>query len=146
MSRAIRISFGPCDPLNPECGYEFMVESRKGVEMHTGNHPDTGEPLTAEDCIALAQKFHELGTEEGPEPGSLEEAEAYRDQPNDDLHALGEDYEAGRDAGVEAAALLVEKNWIDHGVLRPVPSGSLDCTTRGGYAAAIRKLTTDRRS
>ena len=62
MDRAIRISFGPCDPLNPGFGYEFRVESKKGVEMHTATHPDTGEPLTAQDCIVLAQKFH------GPDP------------------------------------------------------------------------------
>lgn len=49
-------------------------------------------------------------------------------------------YTDGFNAGLEAAAQLVAKNWIDHGVLRPVPAGSLECTTRGGYADAIRNL------
>lgn len=54
---SIRISFGPDDPLNPECGFYFKAESRKGVEMHTHRDPDTGEPLDAWGCICLAQKL-----------------------------------------------------------------------------------------
>lgn len=84
MSRAIRISFGPCDPLNPECGYEFTAESAKGVEMRTGIHPDTQEQLTAQDCIELARRFHDLDR--------------------------GDDYKAGRDAGTEEAAMRCEKS------------------------------------
>ncbi len=59
---SIRIDFGPDDPLNPECGFYFKAESRKGVEMHTSVDPDTGEPLDAQGCIKLAQTFF------GPDP------------------------------------------------------------------------------
>lgn len=62
MKQSIRFTFGPSDPLNPEFGYEFEAESRHGVEMRTGTNPDTGEPLTIHDCIALAQTFA------GPDP------------------------------------------------------------------------------
>ena len=53
---------------------------------------------------------------------------------------MSADYTDGFNAGLEAAAQLVTNNWIDQGELRPVPTGSMDCTTRGGYADAIRKL------
>ncbi len=97
MSQSIRISFGPCDPLNPEFGYEFTAESRKGVEMRTANNLDTGEPLTIHDCIALAQTFF------GPDPGDV--VDTY------------DDYKAGRDAGAEAAAQRCEKSGYVNGDL-----------------------------
>ncbi len=59
---SIRIDFGPDDLLNPECGFYFKAESRKGVEMLTHCDPDTGEPLDAHGCIKLAQTFF------GPDP------------------------------------------------------------------------------
>ena len=63
---SIRIEFGPNDPLNPQFGYVFRATTRKGVEMFTGSHPETGEPLTPHDCIALAETFF------GPDPADNE--------------------------------------------------------------------------
>ena len=126
MSVSIRFTFGPCDPLNPEFGYEFRAESKKGVEMFTGTNPDTGRPLTIHDCIALAQTFA------GPD---MNASETYA--------FAGDDYATGKDAGLEAAAQLVEQNAVDHGspgkIKRLIP-GVRPCVTRSSYADAIRKL------
>jgi hypothetical protein len=88
---SIRIEFGPDDPLNPECGFYFKAESKRGTEMHTHRNPDTQEPLTAQDCIALAEKLYRLNSEGA------------------------DDYKAGRDAGVEAAAQRCEKSGYVNG-------------------------------
>ncbi len=71
MSSAIRISFGPVIPFNPQFGYEFRAESRKGVEMRTGTNPDTGEPLDAQGCIRLAQTFFKSDPDEQDCPGCV---------------------------------------------------------------------------
>lgn len=94
---SIRIDFGPIDVLNPQIGYYFKAETRKGVEMHTSVHPETGEPLTPHDCIMLAQTFF------GP-----------------DYEEVMDDYKAGRDAGAEAAALRCEKSGMVNGAYHAI--------------------------
>ncbi len=53
------VSFGPCDPFNPQFGYQIRVEKNGRTVLFTGQHPVTGKDLTFESCLEVAGFYGE---------------------------------------------------------------------------------------
>ena len=53
----LHVSFGPCDPLNVELGYQIRVERRGELVLFTSRHPVTGKDLDFAGCVEVAAMY-----------------------------------------------------------------------------------------
>jgi len=55
----LSVSFGPVDPMNPQCGYELRITRQDGSTLlFTGCDPVTGANLlSVEDCLRVVSYY-----------------------------------------------------------------------------------------